>query len=69
MVKNVKNTALFENHGTTRKKPYAIKPIAQKDNIAANVFIMFSNVLLCRAGHENDRKHGALSPASARTKS
>ena len=26
------------------------------------------NVLLCRAGHGNDRKHGALSPASARTK-
>jgi hypothetical protein len=26
------------------------------------------NVLLCRAGHRNDRKHGVLSPASARTK-
>ena len=32
-------------------------------------FTKTPNVLLCRAGHENDRKHGALSPASARTTS
>ena len=31
--------------------------------------VMSSNVLLCRARHEYTRKHGALSRASARTRS
>ena len=36
------------------------------DREALRVHAMPSNVLLCRAGHGNSRKRGALSPASAR---
>jgi hypothetical protein len=36
------------------------------ENDNAQNFMIPPNVLLCRAGHGNDRKHGALSPASAR---
>jgi hypothetical protein len=31
-----------------------------------NIFLKILTIELCRAGHESIRKHGALSPASAR---